>query len=83
MAEDRWEARWEDDGGALEGKGIVRREKPSGPIVVVALLPFFVLPVVGMAVGRLVGFAGLLGGALLGFTVAIGIAHQFGRRRPR
>jgi hypothetical protein len=43
------------------------------------VIPFFVFPIVGMAVGRVAGLVGLLGGALLGFGLAIGIAGLFGK----
>jgi hypothetical protein len=86
MAMDEWEARWEDDGGCQQGAPAQARTRdrqvgtPSGVIVVVALVPFFVLPILGMALGRLAGTVGMVVGGILGFSLAIGIGRLLGKR---
>ena len=86
MAMDEWEVRWEDDGGCPreEPSDAPTREgqvaMPSGIIVVAAIAPFFLCPILGMALGRLAGALGLLAGTVLGFVLAIGIARILGKR---
>ena len=86
---DEWKSRWEDDGGcpreepseapAREGQVAM----PSGIIVVVAIAPFFLFPMLGMVFGRLAGTLGLLAGTVVGFVLAIGIGRLLGKRLER
>ncbi len=84
MVREEWEARWEDDGGP-PGQPTEDRPggTPTGVIVVVALLPFFVLPVLGLALGGRGGEVGLVVGGLLGLFLAMGLGHFLGRRLER
>jgi len=88
MAVEGWEARWEDDGGqpgppAEAPTRARQRGAPAGVIVVVALVPFFVLPILGMALGRRAGTVGLVVGGLLGVALAVGMVHFLGARLAR
>ena len=88
MAVEGWEARWEDDGGqpGPPAEALTRARQggaPAGMIVVVALVPFFVLPVLGMALGRRAGTVGLVVGGLFGVALAIGMGRFFGARLAR
>ena len=55
----------------------------SGIVVVVAIAPFFLFPILGMALGRLAGTLGILAGTVLGFVLAIGIGRLLGKRLER
>jgi hypothetical protein len=81
MVREEWEARWEDDGGPPGPPTEDRqRSTPTGVIVVVALVPFFVLPLLGLALGGRGGTVGLVVGGLLGLFLALALGRFLGRR---
>lgn len=53
---------------------------PAGMIAATAVSPFFVLPILGMVLGRPAGGLGIFAGTLLGFVLAIGVARLLGKR---
>jgi hypothetical protein len=56
---------------------------PSGLVAAAAVAPFFLFPILGMALGRLAGGLGILAGTALGFVVAIVVGRLLGKRLER